>query len=839
MPRFAFPDLPVTPLLPALVDSLESTHNLVLEAAPGAGKTTLVPLALLEAGWLKDRRILVLEPRRIAARAAAERMAELLGEPVGKTVGYRIRMEKKVSRDTVIEVVTEGILTRQLQHDPSLEQVAAVIFDEFHERNIHSDLGLALCLQAQELFRDDSDPLKLVVMSATLDGERLSGLLGHAPRLHSEGRAFPVDTVYCNRYQPGADIADAMAPVVRQAHQQHSGNLLVFLPGQREIQALEKALQNSFDAHTHIHPLHGSLPLARQREAIAAPPAGQRKIVLTTDIAETSLTTEGVSVVVDSGLARKPAFDSKTGTTRLHTRQISRASATQRAGRAGRLSAGFCYRLWSEQQQAQLIEQIPAEIQTSDLAPLALQLLQWGVDDPAELRWLDQPPAIAYQQAITLLTSLGAVSDRKLTDHGTAMTQMPVHPRYAHMLLTARRYGLIERASLLAAALSDRVPVSGTDIRQLLEILEGERRSPPAQEAWVQRTRQQARLLRQQSAAADCPADPVDGTPLAENDTAAFLLALAWPDRIARQRDTNRQLYQLSNGRAAKLNDQDPLATSRWLAVADLGGISGQREDRIFLAAPLNPGLFDSHLASLVTTGESIEWQGDRLVAERQRCLGRLILSATALPRASDEQRSIATVRYIRERGLEVLPWTEELRQWQARVLLAREHSPEHHWPDVSDHTLTTTLESWLQPWLTTVRSTSELKKVKLSEALAALLPWPLPQQLDQLVPERLQVPSGSRIAIDYRQCPPVLEVKLQEMFGARSTPAVVNGRVPLLVHLLSPARRPLQITQDLEGFWNSSYQEVKKEMKGRYPKHPWPDNPWEQPATRLTKKRL
>lgn len=837
------PNLPVLPIHAVLIDVLEALHQrdeVVLEAPPGAGKTTIVPLALLDQSWLQHR-ILLLEPRRMAARAAAQRMADLLGEPVGQRVGYRIRQETKVSAATRIEVVTGGVLTRLLQDDPGLSGYSAVIFDEFHERNLDTDLGLALTLEGRALLREADDPLKIVVMSATLDGAAIAALLQDAPVVRSEGRMFPVEVTHLgNRARPqDPEWLTGVRDGVLQAATQHSGSLLVFLPGQREILKLQQELAGRLPEDTQIAPLYGNLSLEQQQTAINPPrPPYRRKVVLATDIAETSLTIEGVEVVVDTGLRREPAFDPRTGMTRLHTVRISQASATQRAGRAGRLGPGFCYRLWRADET--LAPFAKAEIEQADLAPVALQMLAFGVAEPTELAWLTPPPAAAFAQALDLLEALGAVqrqpSGVRLTAHGKRMATFPAHPRLAHMMLRGAELGLAEPACALAAALEEtgRPAFLGSQITRWMDALlnEGLASKDKSVAAWRQRSRQQMRQYQQCLLSA--PASKIQvSTPY------GLLLALAYPDRIAHQRHKGRPLFQLSNGRGAALDEADALAHQAWLAVADVGGLAGRGDDRIFAATELDPALFEEELSALIQEDKVLEWdEGQaRFIAERRLRIGSIIWRRETLKEVSADERQQALAGLIRRRGLELLPWEEHHRQWQARVELLREQLGEP-WPDVSDQQLLRSLETWLAPHLTDVRKLDDLRRVDLSAALASLLPWPLPPQLEEHAPTHLQVPSGSRIAIDYCQSPPVLAVKLQEMFGCQATPRVAKGKVPLLIHLLSPARRPLQVTQDLAGFWRTSYHEVKKEMKGRYPKHPWPDDPLEATATRFTKKR-
>ena len=827
--------LPIDTILPELERLLACRHAAVLEAPPGAGKTTRVPLALLDAPWLAGRRIVMLEPRRLAARAAATFMATSLGEKVGGRVGYRVRMESRVGPRTRVEVVTEGVLVRMLQEDPSLEGVGLVIFDEFHERSLEADLGLALTLQARELFRQE-DPLRLLVMSATLEGLDLAGVLAGASVVRSEGRSHPVEIRYQEPWRAGEDVTLRVARTITAALEEEEGSLLVFLPGQGEIRRTAQRLH--LPGQVDLVPLHGALDLDAQQRAIRPSPPGRRKVVLATDIAETSLTIEGVRQVIDCGLARKPAFDPASGLTRLRTRRISLASATQRAGRAGRVEPGICHRLWSETQQAELMPSTPAEILQADLAPLALQLLRWGCDDPAELSWLDPPPPGAWQQGLELLRRLGAVERGpqgrlRLTAEGEAMACLPVHPRLAHMLLTGERLGLGDRAARLAALLSERDPLGGghADLEARLAWLER------AEEGAARRLLRQAERYRRGIGEGGVPGG---GEGVEEAAATGFLLALAWPDRIAWRRDRSGILYRLAAGRGARLGEEDPLRGTEWLVVPELGGMEGQADDRIFLAAPLDPALFDGPLAHRVEESTRVGWDetGRRVVAERQWRVGRILLRRAPLETVPGDQACRLLLERIRREGLELLPWTPALRQWQARVAHLRRLHPDEGWPDLSDGALLEGLERWLASWLEGVNSVEGLRQLDLAAVLAARLSWPMRKRLDELLPERIQVPSGSRIAIDYTSDPPVMAVKLQEMFGCRETPAVAGGRLRLRLHLLSPARRPLQVTQDLAAFWENGYAEVRKEMRGRYPKHPWPEDPLMAVPTRHTRRR-
>ncbi|SEI81054.1 ATP-dependent helicase HrpB [Azotobacter beijerinckii] len=822
--------LPIDAVLPALREALSLRHEAVLEAPPGAGKTTRVPLALLDEPWLAGQRILMLEPRRLAARAAAERLASELGEPVGETVGYRIRLDSKVGPRTRIEVVTEGILTRRLQDDPALEGVGLVIFDEFHERSLDADLALALTLNGRALLRDT--PLRVLPMSATLEGERLAALLDDAPVVRSEGRMFPVAVRWGRPFQSGERLEPRVLQTVLQALDEEGGSLLVFLPGQAEIRRLHEQLSEALAGRSEILlcPLHGELDLSAQRAAIEPAPAGQRKVVLATNIAETSLTIDGVRVVVDAGLARVPRFDPGSGMTRLDTQRISRASATQRAGRAGRLQPGVCYRLWSQAQHEQLAAHDGAEILAADLAGLALQLARWGVA-PAELAWLDAPPAAAFAQARELLARLGAFNPNgSLSSHGQAMAMLPAHPRIAHLLLRGQALGLGALACDVAALLGERdiLRGAGADLHSRLALLGGAERAGRGAQGGVQRARQLARQYRGllPKGTQEAVADP--GHPR----WLGALLAFAYPDRIACQRRSGGGEYRLANGRAAQFAEADALMKHEWLVVAELGSRQGQREERIYLAADLDPALFDGVLAEQLTVRDELDWDEREgvLRAERQRRIGELVLERQALPGLDEAARSRALVALVRRKGLELLPWSPELRQWQARVALLRRldlaERGESDWPDLSDAALLASLENWLAPYLGRVSRLSHFAALDLPGILAGLLPWPLPQRLDELAPTAIAVPSGSRIRLDYAEEPPVLAVRLQELFGLAATPRIAGGRLAVKLHLLSPARRPVQVTQDLASFWANTYAEVKKDLKGRYPKHYWPDDP-------------
>jgi len=817
--------LPINSILDELTHALTACHNVVLQAPPGAGKTTRVPLTLLNAPWLKGKKIMMLEPRRLAARNAAHFMAASLGENVGGTVGYRIKMDSKIGPNTIIEVVTEGVLTRMLQSDPELNGVGLVIFDEFHERSLQADLGLALCLESQAALRDD---LKILIMSATLDGAATAKLLGDAPMVTSEGRSYPVETHHAAP-PPRASreqLRQHQAGIITKALQQENGSILVFLPGTGEIRQLEQQLQQMrLGDDILITPLYGDLSLEAQERAIQPAPKGKRKIVLATNIAETSLTIEGVRIVIDSGLARAPRFEPGTGLTRLETVNISQASAEQRRGRAGRLEPGSCYRLWPAGQQ--LLAHSTAEILEADLAPLALELAQWGCHNPSQLQWLNPPPKATFNQAQGLLKQLGALNnDLRITDHGQQMAKLPLHPRLAHMILKAKQMGVGKLACQIAALLSERDPLRksatrDSDLRSRLNLLATNSNSTS-----LKRIRQSVRQWQQQL--------KIDNNN-SDLSLSGVLLGLAYPDRIAQRRPGKDDRYLLANGRGAEFGEHESLANEPYLVIAELG--ARQTEARIFLAAAIDAQQIDEHFSLLIETRNKTNWdqRNKRVQAVQQQKLGALVLEEKQLDNPDPEQICTALTEGIRQTGLQCLPWSKTNRQWQQRLQFLHHHLP-NNWPDVSDQALLNSLDEWLAPFLNGMSRLSHLDKLDLQAALNTLLPWSQQQQLDELAPTHIQVPTGSRIALNYDNDPPILPVRLQEMFGATDTPTIANGKVKLLLHLLSPAQRPMQVTQDLKGFWQGSYAEVKKDMKGRYPKHYWPDDPLQAEPTRRTK---
>ena len=827
--RFESTGLPVEEALPRLRDALRTGTSAVLEAPPGAGKTTLVPLALRDEDWLGKGKILVLEPRRLAARMAARRMAELLDEDVGETVGYRVRMESRVGPATRIEVITEGILTRRLIDDPELASVGAVIFDEFHERSIHTDLGLALCLEVQEALRED---LRILAMSATLDGAAVAGLMGNAPVIASEGRAFPVETRHLDRPAP-RELDRAVAAAIRRALSDEEGSILAFLPGEGEIRRVQALLERAdFGPDVLVAPLYGALSAKAQDAAVRPSGQGVRKVVLATDIAETSLTIEGIRIVVDGGYRRKPRFDAQSGMTRLETRRISRAGADQRRGRAGRLAPGVCYRLWPEAETAALARFETPEIMEADLAPLALDLACWGLADPADLRWPDPPPPAQYDRARELLVELGAVDrEGRITTHGKEMVRLPMHPRLAHMLIAGKAAGQGGLACDIAALLEERDILGARgdcDLRGRLEILRSNAagKSP---RGLLERIRRAAQDLRRRVKITG------DG-----GGDAGELLALAYPDRVARRRGAAGR-YLLRSGRGAVLPEYDRLAAEDWLAVADLGG--GQADARVYLAAPLAAARIEALFADDIERTETIDWNDrqQKVVASRRLRLGAITLKEDPLKRPPPPAVLEAMLAGICRMGPAALPWTDALRQWQARVLFLRGlEFRGAGWPDVSDACLMERLDDWLALFLAGVASREALQRIDLKSALAGLLSQEQARLLEEGAPAHWTAPTGSRLALDYGEPDgPVLRVRLQEMLGEAGTPAVADGRVPLLLHLLSPAGRPVQVTRDLAGFWQGSYAQVKAEMKGRYPKHLWPDDPLGTAPTRRSKKSM
>ncbi|MDD3837740.1 MAG: ATP-dependent helicase HrpB [Phenylobacterium sp.] len=810
--------LPIHEVLGDLKTALAANASAVLVAPPGAGKTTVVPLELLAEPWLAGGKIILLEPRRLAARAAAERMARTLGEAVGETVGYRVRMQSKVSARTRIEVVTEGVFTRMILADPELPGVGCVIFDEFHERSLDADLGLALARDAQGVLRED---LKLLVMSATLDGAAVADLLGGAPVVESQGRTFPVETRYLGRDERSR-LEEQLARAVERALAAETGSLLVFLPGQGEIRRTAELLEaRGPRPGVLIAPLYGALDPREQDAAISPPPPGVRKVVLATSIAETSLTIEGVRVVIDCGLARVPRYDPASGLTRLATVRVSRAAADQRRGRAGRTEPGVCYRLWDEAETRALPAYAEPEIRAADLSGLALDLARWGARDPAELAFLDPPPAGAYAEAAALLKRLGALdAEGVLTDHGRALGELPLPPRLGHMLLKAAAHGQAPRAARIAAVLTERnLGGRDADLTHRLESLERDR-SARARDARALADRW-ARLAGPQG----------DAPPVSDG----VLLAYAYPERIARVRGPRGE-YLLVSGRGAFLEPTDALARAEWLAIGELGG--GERRDRILLAAAAEAGDILAAFQSQLTEEARLEEGPGGLRVKRLTLLGRIVVREAVEASPDPALLSAALLDQVRREGLGRLSFGPAARSLRDRVAFLRA-AGEADLPDLSDEALIARADAWLAPLLAGRRSLEAIPADQLDAALRALLPWDVQQRIDRAAPTHFTAPTGSRIPIDYAaEGGPKVEVRVQEVFSLSEHPTVGAGRMPLTLALLSPARRPIQLTRDLPGFWRGAWREVRAEMRGRYPKHVWPEDPSAAEATTRAKPR-
>jgi len=838
-------DLPVESVLPELIDALKKGTRAILQAPPGAGKTTRVPVALLDRSFMAGRRILILEPRRLATRAAAARMAAGLMEQVGDTVGYRMRMERRVSSKTRIEVMTEGVFIRLLQRDPGLAGVGLVILDEFHERSLAADLALSLCLDMQGVLNDS---VRLLAMSATPDTRPLSRLMDPVSVVVCSGRQHPVGTRYIGPGRAPTLSANATG-AIRRALRDHTGSILVFLPGAAEIRRVQEMLENmSLGSECRVAPLFGNLTRREQQAAIEPAREGLRKIVLSTDIAETSLTIEGIEVVVDCGFRRAPRFDVSSGMTRLTTQPVSRASADQRCGRAGRLGPGICLRMWDRNRHHLLKPHNRPEILEVDLTPLALELAVWGVHDPLQLPWLDPPPDAAFRKAQQLLVELGALTDQgtgpaSVTDHGRRMAALAVHPRLAHMLLTAEKEGAGPTACRLAAMLEARDFVRfpagewDADIGLRLDLIRefetGGRKNRPGiriDVALCRRILKTACLLERRLKAEKRKVERV---------SVGRILAMGYPDRIARQREGSRRRYQMTNGRGARFENHQPLSGRSYLVVAALDG--DRRESRIFLAAGYRKADLEDQFGRRIQETAHVAWdeKAGNVFAKKVRLLGGLTLERIPMENPPTEQVLAVMTEGIRRNGLACLPWTKPIRNFQARVLFLRRLTNDNDsWPDLSDGSLLETLETWLGPYIDGVTRMKQLSRIDLKNALRGHLSWRRQKILDRLAPTHLELPTGSRVPIDYQSDPPMAAVRIQQMFGKTVTPTVAGGRQPLLMHLLSPAGRPMQVTSDLAGFWKGSYHEVKKDLKARYPKHPWPDDPLSAPPTDRAKPR-
>ncbi len=830
-------NLPITHVLPQITATLQNNNRLILQAPPGAGKTTAVPLALLHETWLGEKKIIILEPRRLSARAAAARMASLLGEAVGKTVGYQIRDDRCLNRETKIVVVTEGIVTKMLQSDPALEDVALLIFDEFHERNLHGDLALALSIESQELLRED---LKIMVMSATLNTDALSEALSHPPCISSEGKSYAVEHNYLERSvsEPTPKTLPALVTkTVLTALSQHQGSILVFLPGQKEIRAVEKRLNARLkERDTFVVTLFGDLNKQAQDRAIAPAPKGQRKVVLATNIAESSLTIDGVHIVVDAGLERVSLFNSSSGMNTLHTQNISQDAATQRSGRAGRQAPGVCYRLWHEHKV--LLKHALPEILNSDLSPLLLELAQWGSEDMSSLCFLDLPSSKSVAHAQELLVSLGAMQGKQITAHGKSILKLGVHPRLGHMMLKAGVYGLQKEATLLAALLGEKDILMGearrsVDLSERLNALNENHYSSYVHHATLQRVLQTAKRFQQKL-------KTKNSTIKKPNDPLALLLAYAYPDRIAKQRSVNEKRYLLSGGKGAELFHEDALFNTPYLVIANLDAAKANAQ--IYSALAIDEEILYTHFKTQIECKILARWNSSsqRVEAREITRLGALVLKERPTTEITPDLVTQALLNALKEEGLSALNWSKKAKALQERVNFITFHaaSPKESFPDFSDNALLHSLYHWLSPYLDGITTFRALQKLDIHAILLNQLNWEQQQALEHLAPERFKVPSGSKITLDYSDPRiPTLSVRLQELFGLTETPKLFNNSVTITIELLSPAKRPMQVTKDLKSFWDNTYDEVKKELRGKYKRHYWPDNPYEAVATSKTKK--
>lgn len=860
--------LPINDVISEIQDTLGIDNRVVLQAPPGAGKTTMVPIALLDQPWLQDKQIIILEPRRLAARNAAARMAFLLNEKIGQTVGYQIRQDSCYSQQTKILVVTEGILTRRLQADPELNTAALVIFDEFHERSLHADLSLALCLQSQQIIRDD---LKILVMSATLNTNAISDLLDGAPIIQSEGRSFPVEVRYTDlpvKQSDNQQLIKSLVSTVKQVINNHKTSCLIFLPGVKEINQLSSAIKQYLDTESIdnilLAPLHGSLNKQQQDQAISPPPGNTRKIVLATNIAETSLTIEGIGCVIDSGLERILEYDPSSAMNRLKTQAISQDSAEQRAGRAGRLSAGVCYRLWTAQQQQRLIKHPLAEILHSDLSSLVLELANWGVSQIDELQWLDTPPSSAIEQAKKLLQQLEAIDGSgKIKQHGRDMLQLASHPRLAHMMLNAAKLVQPYHACLIAAVLTERdIYLAGAeksyDIHDRINVLQNtasprNKQTHGIDSQQCRRIKQSAddlfRRLKYFTKQQNTTPSGAHATGTSD-DLTGVLLAFAYPDRIAKQRKSNDTRYLMSNGKGAIIPTHLQHHLYEYLVIASLD--AKQREASIYLAAEITTQQLQDYFADEIKQTEEIKWNEtlQRVEAKQTASIGKLILQQKTVPPHDKEALQHCLLQAIKNTGLHVLNWSPQAISLKQRIqfinnnigndAVLKKQLGDLDLPDFSEAGLLHTLPEWLQPYLTDENSFRQCQKLDLQKLLLNQLNWEQQQLIDRLAPEKITVPSGSAIRIDYTDPQsPVLAVRLQELFGLYETPTLLDGHIKLMIHLLSPARRPMQVTQDLNSFWQTTYHEVKKELRGKYKRHYWPDDPLTAQATSKTKKQM
>lgn len=820
--------LPIIEIIPDLKKGLAEHNTLILQAAPGAGKSTYLPLQLLNEPWLAGKKIILLEPRRLAAKTVASRLAFQLNEEVGETVGYKIRFENKISKSTRLEILTEGILTRMLQEDGALENIGLVIFDEFHERSLHADLALALTREIQTILRPD---LRILIMSATIDGEKLSSVLNNAPIITSKGRQHPIKFNY-----EGADekipLHLQMARVIKKAMNENSGDILAFFPGAGEIARTAEILERE-KINAKIFPLFGDMPIHLQQEAILPAKNGERKIVLATSLAETSLTIEGVNIVVDCGFSRVPKFDTRSGLTRLETIRVTKDSADQRAGRAGRLGPGICYRLWTEGFNHHLVPHRSAEILDADLAALVLELSNWGTEEINSLTWLSTPPAGTVMQAKELLEQLGALEKNKISIRGKEMLRLPTHPRIAHLLIEGRKSKQRSLACDIAALLEERDPLpkeAGADLVLRIEVLRKFRRKEfvNADKKRLERIERIAQQWRKLIGTEIENSNP-------NHEEVGKLIAAAYPERIGKMETQGR--FRLANGRMAKLEDGDSLINEKWLAISNLDG-GTSKDGKIYIAAPLNP----KDISYLASEKKTIEWDDKKgeLIAKIEKRVGEIILESKAIKNISDEEKIEILIDAVRKNGMELLDWKEEVTDWLARIECAKKWNESGNWPNVNREYLLSSSKEWLAPYLSQVKRKEDFKKLDLLTILSSTLSYEQQHRLEKLVPEKIIVPSGSFIRIQYNADGnfPVLAVRLQELFGMLETPTVCDGKIKLMMHLLSPAYRPVQVTQDLMSFWQNTYPEVRKELRMRYPRHSWPEDPFTAIAIRGAKKR-
>ena len=820
--------LPIIEIIPDLKKGLAEHNTLILQAAPGAGKSTYLPLQLLNEPWLAGKKIILLEPRRLAAKTVASRLAFQLNEEVGETVGYKIRFENKISKSTRLEILTEGILTRMLQEDGALENIGLVIFDEFHERSLHADLALALTREIQTILRPD---LRILIMSATIDGEKLSSVLNNAPIITSKGRQHPIKFNY-----EGADekipLLLQMARVIKKAMNENSGDILAFFPGAGEIARTAEILERE-KINAKIFPLFGDMPIHLQQEAILPAKNGERKIVLATSLAETSLTIEGVNIVVDCGFSRVPKFDTRSGLTRLETIRVTKDSADQRAGRAGRLGPGICYRLWTEGFNHHLVPHRSAEILDADLAPLVLELSNWGTEEINSLTWLSPPPAGTVMQAKELLEQLGALEKNKISIRGKEMLRLPTHPRIAHLLIEGRKSKQRSLACDIAALLEERDPLpkeAGADLVLRIEVLRKFRRKEfvNADKKRLERIERIAQQWRKLIGTEIENSNP-------NHEEVGKLIAAAYPERIGKMETQGR--FRLANGRMAKLEDGDSLINEKWLAISNLDG-GTSKDGKIYIAAPLNP----KDISYLASEKKTIEWDDKKgeLIAKIEKRVGEIILESKGIKNISDEEKIEILIDAVRKNGMELLDWKEEVTDWLARIECAKKWNESGNWPNVNREYLLSSSKEWLAPYLSQVKRKEDFKKLDLLTILSSTLSYEQQHRLEKLVPEKIIVPSGSFIRIQYNADGnfPVLAVRLQELFGMLETPTVCDGKIKLMMHLLSPAYRPVQVTQDLMSFWQNTYPEVRKELRMRYPRHSWPEDPFTAIAIRGAKKR-